>query len=358
MPKPEIEFVDMDTHYGWRAVEGDTLGIKEKILSFDAETQSYTRLLKFPPGIKTSETLVHDFWEEVLIVEGELMDLAKKQTFGAGFYACRPPGMKHGPYHIPRGCITFEIRYFLGRGLKEGLEGRSFPIWISGKEGEREQIFKMRRMVNSGYTGRDQEKIKKHIAELEKEGVPAPASTPTAYEVISQGITFDTEIEVVGEKTSGEAEFVLLCSGNEVYVGVGSDHTDRELESVSIIKSKQVCPNILSRQVWNLKEVRKNWDTMILRSWVKNERGEKVLYQEAPLSALMSPEDLMKFVQNSLDDGNLDGVVIFSGTIPILTEKIHYSGYFEVELDDPATARRIQCAYAVKVLDYLKGGRG
>jgi hypothetical protein len=39
-------------------------------------------------------------------------DLAKKKTFCTGFYACRPPGMKHGPYEIPRGCVTFEIRYY------------------------------------------------------------------------------------------------------------------------------------------------------------------------------------------------------------------------------------------------------
>ena len=70
MPKPEIEFKDYDTEWLWRPVEGDTLGIKEKILSEDPETGDYTRMLKFPPGIETSETLVHDFWEEVLIVEG------------------------------------------------------------------------------------------------------------------------------------------------------------------------------------------------------------------------------------------------------------------------------------------------
>ena len=74
MQKPEIEFIDTDTHYEWRSVEGDTLGIKEKILSIDPETKSYTRLLKFPPGIKTKETLVHEFWEEVLILEGDLID--------------------------------------------------------------------------------------------------------------------------------------------------------------------------------------------------------------------------------------------------------------------------------------------
>lgn len=111
MPKPEIEFKDTDTTWSWRPVEGDTLGIKEKILSHDPDTGDYTRLLKFPPGIKTKETLVHDFWEEVWIVSGTLTDMAKKETYTAGFYACRPPGMTHGPYDIPQGCVTFEIRY-------------------------------------------------------------------------------------------------------------------------------------------------------------------------------------------------------------------------------------------------------
>jgi hypothetical protein len=93
MAKPEIEFIDVVTNYEWRPVKGDGLGIKEKILSVDPETKSYTRLLKFPPGIATRETLVHDFWEEVLILEGELIDMAKKQTSCAGFCACRLPGM-------------------------------------------------------------------------------------------------------------------------------------------------------------------------------------------------------------------------------------------------------------------------
>lgn len=111
MPKPEIEFIDCDTAYEWRPVEGDTLGIKEKILSHDPETGNYTRLLKFPPGIETENTLVHDFWEEVWIIEGSLYDRVKQETYLQGFYACRPPGMTHGPYSIPFGCVTFEIRY-------------------------------------------------------------------------------------------------------------------------------------------------------------------------------------------------------------------------------------------------------
>ena len=218
-----------------------------------------------------------------------------------------------------------------------------------------ELLFKLRRVVNAGYTGRDQEKVKRHIEELKREGIPMPESTPTVYEVISKLIYFDDEIEVVGDKTSGEAEIVLLCAGKDVYVGVGSDHTDRELESVSIIKSKQVCPNIMSNHVWNLKEVRKGWDEMMLRSWVKNDDGEKILYQEAPLSAMMAPEDLMAFVKNKLDDKDLNGVVIYSGTVPIIPDKINYNNYFEVELYNPKIGKRLGCIYQVKVLNYLRG---
>jgi hypothetical protein len=218
-----------------------------------------------------------------------------------------------------------------------------------------EIYFETRRLINSGYTGRNQETIKRHIEELKKEGIPAPDSIPTVYEVITRLVYFDNEIEVVGEKTSGEAEFVLLCSGNEVYVGVGSDHTDRELEAVSIIKSKQVCPNIMSAYVWKLSDVRKEWDEMILRSWVKDDQGKKILYQEAPLSVIMTPEDLMAFIKDKSADKNLEGVAIYSGTIPLLTEKVNFNNYFEVELCSPKTAKRLHCSYQVHVLNYLRG---
>jgi hypothetical protein len=222
--------------------------------------------------------------------------------------------------------------------------------------GQEEEIhFEMRRMVNAGYTGRDQEKVRHHIEELKKEGVPAPESTPTAYEMITQLIYFDDVIEVVGKKTSGEAEYVLLCSADDLYVGVGSDHTDRELEPISIIKSKQVCPNILSNRLWRLKEIRRDWDEIILRGWTKNEEGQKILYQEARLSTMMTPEDLIDFVKGRLDDRNLNGLVIFSGTIPLLTGSFVYGSYFEAELFNPRTEKRLNCHYQIRVLDYLRG---
>jgi hypothetical protein len=75
-----------------------------------------TRILNFAPGCDTSPNgpQVHDFWEEVFILEGGIHDLTLGETFTAGMYACRPPGMPHGPWTSPDGCTTFEVRYSAG----------------------------------------------------------------------------------------------------------------------------------------------------------------------------------------------------------------------------------------------------
>jgi hypothetical protein len=86
-------------------------GVQEKILSHDTAAGDVTRLLRFDAGVETPDPITHDFWEEVWILEGEMVDVGKGQTFSAGMYACRPPGMVHGPYRVPRGCMMLEMRY-------------------------------------------------------------------------------------------------------------------------------------------------------------------------------------------------------------------------------------------------------
>jgi hypothetical protein len=116
VPKPEYEFFDPLTagHLAWRPAAGDATGqLHEMILSSDPETGDYTRLLRFAPGIDTTPNgvLTHDVWEEVWIIDGSIHDLRLGQTFVKGMYACRPPGMEHGPWTSPNGALTFEIRY-------------------------------------------------------------------------------------------------------------------------------------------------------------------------------------------------------------------------------------------------------
>jgi hypothetical protein len=111
MPKPEYEFHSPQSE--WRPAGGEADGIWEQILSSDPDTGDYTRLLRFEPGADSSPngTLTHDFWEEVFIVEGDLTDLRLGETFTSGMYACRPPGMPHGPWRSEQGVLMLETRY-------------------------------------------------------------------------------------------------------------------------------------------------------------------------------------------------------------------------------------------------------
>lgn len=112
MAKKEMEFFDTGV-IPWTRCEGPVDGLTERILSRDPESGVATRMLKFNPGCDTTPNGVqkHDFWEEVYILEGEFYDISLGKTFNAGMYACRPPGMPHGPWKSEKGCMTFEVRY-------------------------------------------------------------------------------------------------------------------------------------------------------------------------------------------------------------------------------------------------------
>ena len=113
--KPELEFFST-AEVRWTVVPGGIAGLTERILATDERTGVATRMLRFAPGTDTTPAGAqeHDFWEEVCIIEGSLHDLTLERTFTAGMYACRPPGMRHGPWTSPGGCLTFEVRYTEG----------------------------------------------------------------------------------------------------------------------------------------------------------------------------------------------------------------------------------------------------
>jgi ChrR Cupin-like domain len=111
MAKPQLEFFDTEM-LPWRAVGGE-VGVSQRVLADDAATGLRTRLVRWDPGVNTSAAgpVAHEYFEEVLILSGSLHDLRLDQTFGAGCYACRPPGMLHGPWESAEGCIMLETRY-------------------------------------------------------------------------------------------------------------------------------------------------------------------------------------------------------------------------------------------------------
>lgn len=112
MAKPELEFTDYrqfpETPFS------QVQGLTERVIAKDAETGVATRILIFAPGTDTTPNgvQIHDFWEELYIIEGSIYDLNLKREFTAGMVACRPPGMRHGPWISKNGCKTFEVRYY------------------------------------------------------------------------------------------------------------------------------------------------------------------------------------------------------------------------------------------------------
>jgi hypothetical protein len=111
MPKPPLEFFSA-TSVPWTAA-AEQPGAFERILARDEQSGMLTRMLRWEPGVDTSHTgrVVHDYIEEVLVLAGSMRDLSLDATFSAGYYACRPPGMVHGPWTTEEGCEMFEVRY-------------------------------------------------------------------------------------------------------------------------------------------------------------------------------------------------------------------------------------------------------
>jgi hypothetical protein len=203
--------------------------------------------------------------------------------------------------------------------------------------------------VIAGWTGRDPVARDKHIAELEAIGIARPASTPIYYRVAARRLTTEDNIEVSGADTSGEVEFVLIGWQGRIFVGTGSDHTDRKVETYSVTVSKQMCDKVVAPVLWELEEVAAHWDRMILRAhaWIG---GKRVLYQEGTLDHMLPVEELLR--RGFGGKGLPDGCAMFGGTFAAIGG-IRPASRFEFELEDPVLKRSIRHAYDVIELPVL-----
>jgi Protein of unknown function (DUF2848) len=203
--------------------------------------------------------------------------------------------------------------------------------------------------VIAGWTGRDPVARDKHIAELEAIGIARPASTPIYYRVAACRLTLADRIEVSGENSSGEVEFVLIGWRGRIFVGCGSDHTDRKVEAYSVTVSKQMCDKPIASELWELEDVIDHWDQMILRSYAMID-GVKVLYQEGTLNGMLPVKDLI--ARGFGAKGFPDGCAMFGGTFAA-KGGIRPASRFEFELEDPVLKRIIRHGYDVIALPVL-----
>ncbi|MBZ0138317.1 MAG: cupin [Pseudorhodoplanes sp.] len=121
-PKLHDEFRTIDMTSGWETPPGYPAGIQQKILAGSLDEQAKngnrSRLLRFAPGVYTIKPFVHDYWEEVFLVSGDLIVGNDEngdggESFRPLTYACRPPGVHHGPFKSIGGCVLFEIHYYV-----------------------------------------------------------------------------------------------------------------------------------------------------------------------------------------------------------------------------------------------------
>jgi hypothetical protein len=216
-------------------------------------------------------------------------------------------------------------------------------LTLASKDGVREVRADIGTLVIAGWTGRNVEAMEAHIRELEELGIARPKTTPIYYRVAAALLTTDGEIQVSGGESSGEVEAVFFNLDGELWVGVGSDHTDRKAETINVSLSKQMCAKPVSGTLWRFADIRDHWDQLQLRSWAHLE-GERQAYQTGPVTTMRDPEEL---IENY--GGLADNAAMFCGTLAV-EGGIRPADAFEIELEDPVLGRTLSHRYAVTPL--------
>lgn len=217
----------------------------------------------------------------------------------------------------------------------------------SGSETSRAELAP-KALIVAGWTGRDEKALHHHIEELAAIGVPRPSSVPVFYRVSTANLTQATHLEVLGPDTSGEAEPVIVAMQDGLWLGVGSDHTDRKAETMGIALSKQLCAKVVGTTLWRLDEVVPHWDQLVLRAYITID-GKRRIYQEGPLSAMRNPSDLMARAGADF----VAGTLMFCGTLAAIGG-IRPATQFAAFLEDPILGREMSCGYEIDVLPVVR----
>jgi 4-hydroxyphenylacetate 3-monooxygenase len=201
-------------------------------------------------------------------------------------------------------------------------------------------------LVVAGFTGRNEEAVRTHVAELAAHGIAAPPATPIFWLLPNWLLAVaPATIQVHTASSAGEVEPVLLrMPDGEVFVTAGSDHTDRDLERSSILLAKLTCPKILSADLWRFADVASRWDTLRLQSHTGAQD-----YQEGTVATIRPPLELLARAVEIATDARRP-IVLFLGTIPLLTSGFVFAERFTGTLEDPEGERSLSCDYSVVVL--------
>lgn len=208
------------------------------------------------------------------------------------------------------------------------------------------------RVINLGYATRDPAFMEIHLAELRDQGIdaPRPAEPPLLIPLTPAVLSTSSAIEVQTPTTSGEVEFVLgRTTDGDLVLGVGSDHTDRDLERYNIGWSKQVTANVVSTRFWLLDELSPDLDEIMMKCWTSADGLTWVPYQSAPAREFLAPANMLDICARKAGttrEALLDDTVVFSGT-PHSEHGLGYLPYWRVTLEDTVHGRSLTRDYRV-----------
>lgn len=188
------------------------------------------------------------------------------------------------------------------------------------------------RGIVAGYTGRDAAAVQHHIDELAAIGVAPPPEVPMFYPVEAGTVNSDAEYTDSEHLTSGEIEPIYIRHDGVYYLGVGSDHTDRDLERTDIGDSKRACPKPVSREVIRIGTADDlaafSLDEAIARCSVDGK-----IYQEGPLNSLRTPHDITTRLIDRLGLADDEDFVCLGGTLPLLDGAFTPGERWSVEIE-------------------------
>ena len=196
-------------------------------------------------------------------------------------------------------------------------------------------------LIVAGWTGRDEAALRHHIEELAAIGVPRPSSVPVFYRNAFNNVMQTSRLEVLGPDTSGEVEPVVIALDDGLWIGLGSDHTDRKAETMGIALSKQLCGKVMGPALWRLEDITGHWDQIVIRAFATI-GGERVVYQEGALAAMRHPDDLIARWGKPL----AANTIMFCGTLGA-KGGIRPASRFEMELEDPVLRRHMAHGYDI-----------